>query len=470
MALRVNELTQRVIDAKATLQNEKGALNALLEGQTSAKATANSLLKRQAAGDNAVDAAQVAAAETAYAGYDARISAQRKLVADAEKDVTAAERELAEEQQRIAAEDEALRKAPSSRLAAVTVAPPNAEKDPKRGFAHHTDFLRAVQRANTTGIMDERLRPLATQGSDEQQAGSNPYGGYFVPVGIAPGVLAVSPEADPLAGRMREIPMNAPSVKFNARVDKDHSTSVSGGFRVYRREETTDGTPSRAKFEQVTLTANEEMGVAFATETILSDSPESFIAIIQAGMADEYSAAAMNERINGTGVGERQGALNTPCLIQIAKEAEQAAATIVVENIDKMAARCWRYNQAIWLANPTTRPQLRGLARFVGTGGAPVPYFTQVGEQEFLDGKPIFFTEFCKALGTMGDLVLAVWSEYLNGTYQTEQFAESMHVRFLAAERAFRFYRRNDGQWWWRSALTPRNGDTLSPVVALATR
>ena len=45
-----------------------------------------------------------------------------------------------------------------------------------------------------------------------------------------------------------------------------------------------------------------------------------------------------------------------------------------------------------------------------------------------------------------------------------------MHVRFLAAERAFRFYRRNDGQWWWRSALTPRAGSTLSPVVTLATR
>ena len=45
-----------------------------------------------------------------------------------------------------------------------------------------------------------------------------------------------------------------------------------------------------------------------------------------------------------------------------------------------------------------------------------------------------------------------------------------MHVRFDVGERAFRFYRRNDGQWWWRTVLTPKNGDTLSPTVTLAAR
>jgi hypothetical protein len=100
-----------------------------------------------------------------------------------------------------------------------------------------------------------------------------------------------------------------------------------------------------------------------------------------------------------------------------------------------------------------------------------VPYFTNERRRSRkLDGRPLFFTEFAKTLGTEGDLMLIVPSEYLEGTYQTEQYAESIHVRFAAAERGFRFYRRNDGQWWWRSALTPKNGSTLSPVVTLATR
>lgn len=343
--------------------------------------------------------------------------------------------------------------------------------DPKRGFKDHKDFLVSVMNAGRGKKVDRRLAPLrATQGSDEQGEYSDPAGGFLVPHGVAPGILSIEPENDPLAGLVTNVPMMAPTVSFNARVDKDHSTSVSGGFTVTRRPETVDGTASRMLFEQVTLTANEEFGLAFASERIISDSPQSFVAIIQAGMRTEYVANAMNERINGTGAGERQGALNTGCKIAVAKETGQTAATIVKENIDKMSSRCWRFNSAIWLANQNTRPQLKSLVQVVGVGGNAVPYFTREGGQETLDGRPLFFTEFAKTIGTEGDLILMVPSEYLEGTYQTEQYAESIHVRFAAAERGFRFYRRNDGQFWWRSALTPRNGSSLSPVVTLATR
>lgn len=355
----------------------------------------------------------------------------------------------------------------------VQVGKDRAEDDPKRGFRDHRDFLTAVLHAGRNPLrMDGRLRRLqAAQGSDEQGVYSDPHGGFLVPHGVAPGILSLEPEDDPLAGLMTPVTMTAPTVSFNARVDKNHSTSVSGGLTVTRRPETVDGTSSRMAFEQVTLTANEEFGIAFASERIINDSPQSIIDILSAGFRDEYVANAMNERINGEGTGERQGALKTPCKISVAKQAGQTAATILKENIDKMAARCWRYSRAIWLANHNTRPQLKSLVQVVGTGGNAVPYLTGApGGSEFLDNRPIYFTEFAKTVGTEGDLILLVPSQYLEGTYQSEQYAESIHVRFVAAERCFRFYRRNDGQWWWRSALTPKNGDTLSPVVTLATR
>ena len=163
--------------------------------------------------------------------------------------------------------------------------------------------------------------------------------------------------------------------------------------------------------------------------------------------------------------------MNTPALISVAKEAAQPADTIVTENIDNMAARCWRYSSAVWLANHDTRPQLRGLVRVIGTAGSVISYFQNNPQGvETLDGRPIFFTEFAQTLGDLGDIVLGNWSEYLEGTYQTPRQDESIHVRFVALERAFRFYRRNDGQWWWRSALTPKRGATLSPAVTLAER
>ncbi len=359
----------------------------------------------------------------------------------------------------------------------VSVTHENIDDDPKGGFKGHKDFLNAVMQAGYRGAEDQRLRRYkAVQGSDEAQVGSDPYGGYLVPVGIAPGVLTVRPEADPISALVNNVPMNAPTVAFNARVDKNHSTSVSGGLTVTRKPETVDATSERMRFEQIRLTANDLFGLAYATENILTDSPESFVAILTAGFSDEFGSNMTYERLNGTGVGEFLGILNAncKCTIQVAKEGSQGADTILKENIDKMIARCWRYSEAVWHANHSTRPQLAGMYQLVGTtGGAPVVYFQPgagPGGVDLLVGRPIYFTEHCAALGDRGDIVLAQWSQYLEGTYQRMQQAESIHVRFVAHERTFKFWLRNDGKPWWTSALTPKNGDTLSPFVTLAAR
>lgn len=483
---RLNELKQGLIDAKATLLNQKGMLNALIGQQSAAKAALNAVLDKQAAGalTDEEKKTDLPRAKGNLAAFEDRISAQRELIASTEKDILALEQDLQVEEKRLAAEDKKLKEQPSGRIA---VDAPNFTKDPKRGFSDHKDFLGSVLRFGVTGgrVYDERLKPLAAvkkigarpgegpfaaAGSDEQGVYSDPHGGFLVPVGVAPGILSVAPEDDPLAGLLTPIPMSAPTVKFNARVDKNHSTSVSGGLTVTRKPETVDAASSRMSFEQVTLTANDEFGLAFASEQILADSPQSFVAILQAGFRDEYVAAAMKERIDGSGIGEREGFLKSGAKISVAKEVGQAADTIKKENIDKMEARSWRYSRAVWLANHDTRPQLKSLVQVVGTGGNAVPYFTQEGGREMLSGRPIFFTEFAKTVGDEGDLILVVPSEYLEGTYQSEQFAESIHVRFTAAERAFRFYRRNDGRLWWTAALSPKNGATLSPVVTLAAR
>jgi len=89
---------------------------------------------------------------------------------------------------------------------------------------------------------------------------------------------------------------------------------------------------------------------------------------------------------------------------------------------------------------------------------------------DMLLGRPIAYDENCKTLGDAGDLILCNWTQYLEGTLQPLQSAESMHVRFLYNERVFKFWKRNDGRMWWNTYLTPKNGSTLSPVVTLAVR
>lgn len=345
------------------------------------------------------------------------------------------------------------------------------EEDPKRGFKTHKEFLKCVMSAEMGGASDSRLNFMAAAGSDEHSGGNNPYGGYLVPKGFLPEVLTTGVEADPTIGRTRSVPLDAPHVEIPARVDKNHSTSVSGGLTVSRSAETISKSSSRMELEKVAMKANSLFGVAYATRELLTDSPSTFISLIQSGFGDEMSSEIFDEKINGTGVGEYEGVLNTPSLITIAKETNQAASTIVFENIVKMYARCWGKNNAIWVANHDTLPTLAQMNQTVGTAGIPAwQTSAREGEPNRLMGLPVFFSEYAKSVGTKGDIMLCNWNEYLEGTLQPLQSEESMHVRFLNHENAFKFFTRNDGRAWWKTAMTPKNGSTLSPFVTLAAR
>jgi HK97 family phage major capsid protein len=266
--------------------------------------------------------------------------------------------------------------------------------------------------------------------------------------------------------------MSSTSVDIPARTDKNHTSSVSGGLTWGRRVQTGTGVDSQQAYEQITLKANSLMGVNFTTNELLRDSPISVAALITAGFREEYGATMINEKLNGTGSGQFLGVLNAPCKVSVAKEAGQAAATINYQNILKMRARCWGYGNAIWLANQDCLPQLAQMSLQVGVGGSAVYVPSAVEDRpDMLMGRPIFYTEYTKTVGTEGDIVLGNWSQYLEGTLQGMEMQESIHVRFLQNENTFRATVRNDGQPWWRSALTPKNSTaTLSPFVVLAVR
>jgi HK97 family phage major capsid protein len=215
------------------------------------------------------------------------------------------------------------------------------------------------------------------------------------------------------------------------------------------------------------------MGLDYASGEIAMDTPQAFITILEAAFRDEYAAKGLVERLFGLGGGEPLGVMNSPCLITIAKESGQATATIQTENIDKISQRVWRYSsRAVWLANDDCLLPLQGLTRSVGVGGTTSNYLTYDGDgQARLNGRPLFFSEFCSALGTAGDILCGVFDQYLFGTYQPFASAESIHVRWDVHENTFKFWTRTDGTPWWKSVLTPRNSAiTRSPFVCLASR
>lgn len=347
------------------------------------------------------------------------------------------------------------------------------EDDPAKGFRNPREFFSNVLAAGRGARMDERLIPLrATAGSDEHGVYDDSHGGFLVPEAFSPNLLSLQAEADPIGAATLKVPMASSTVRIPARVDKNHVTSVSGGLTVGRRAEAVAATASRMELERVELRADSLFGLTYVTEELLQDSPISVVALLEAGFRDEFTARLIDERINGTGVGQFLGVLNSPCLVTVAKETGQAADTIVYENVIKVRARCWGYGSAFWIANHDTIPQLMLMNQAVGTGGIPVwQPSAREDHPDTLLGRPIVFTEYADTVGDAGDIILGNWSQYLEGQYQQQGMAESIHVRFVEHERAFKFWVRNAGAPWWRSALTPKNSaSTLSPFVTLAAR
>lgn len=377
------------------------------------------------------------------------------------------------------------RRVPAATAGNPLVARPAWLDDPKRGYKSHSAFLKDVM-LSTIGARpakSENLRSLeapvmpgyerdAAAGSDEHSTFDNARGGFLVPEAWDPTVKTTAlDQADPTAGTTK-IPMATPILRVRARVDKNHATSVSGGLRVYRRAESGDPTASRMEFEELEIKAYSLWGVSYATEELLTDSAVSFLALLEQGFRDEFASQLISEKLFGDGVGKMLGAFHAsnPSAITVAAEGAQTADTINYTNIVKMRARCWGYQNAVWIVSHDAFPSLATM-NASGTGSALIwQPSAREGSPDTLLGRPLIVSEYAKAIGDLNDIMLVNWTQYLEGTLQPLQNAESVHVRFLQHERTFKFWMRNGGLPWWRAPITPKNGATVSPFVNLAAR
>lgn len=360
--------------------------------------------------------------------------------------------------------------------------------DDRVGYTSLHSFLSDVREATVNKSLPERLYNsqhalLNAAGSDEHSVSSDPHAGFLAPPAFLPQLMQLSPEADPTApggiAPVMTIPISAASIDVPARTDKDHSTSVSGGFRVYRRAETQTATSSRTEVELLTLKPEELNGVAYVTNKLIRTSAVSVTALVQQGMNQEFPSEIFAEKISGTGAGELEGILNSPALITITRATGGTAGADEGADILAMRMRAYRYGRSIWLANHDTLDKL-AQAHIVGTN-SDMPFFRPgsvipgVGQNDSVDipdtllGRPVVFTEYVPAFDAAGDLILWDPSQYLFGVAVgpgASGSQTSIHVRFLEREETFMFYQENCGLIWWRSPLTPRNGaNTLGPII-----
>jgi HK97 family phage major capsid protein len=352
----------------------------------------------------------------------------------------------------------------------------NRRDENPSGFDSFSDFAQSVYKAGPSGRnADHKLRTFEkAAGSPSLLETDSEAGGYLIPEEFRTQLLTTAVEKTNILTRAMKIPMKTNSISIPFISGFDHSGGLlHGGVEFKWLDEVAGKTETRPKFGKINLKLKKCAGLCYASDEILEDSPISMQPLLNSAFTDALAWSLDWVFINGTGAGQPLGVLNASCLVTIAKESGQAADTIVYENIVNMYSRLWRTDNAIWLANKNTFPQLATMT--LGTANYPIylPANSAAGRPfNTLMGLPLIFTEHCRTIGDVGDIILADWSQYLVGQKSTGlKFASSIHLKFDYDQTAFRFVYRVDGQPWWISALTPRySSETLSPFVAIADR
>ena len=351
-----------------------------------------------------------------------------------------------------------------------------AKKDSFRSFG---EMIVAVMRAGSPNpYVDPRLRTSMFNAATGLQEGIPSDGGFLIQPEFSAELLKRAYETGQVAGKCRRIPIgaNANGLKINGIDETSRATgSRWGGVRAYWIGEADDKTASKPKFRQIELSLKKLIGLCYATDELLQDAT-ALESVMNQAFAEEFGFMLDDACVNGSGAGQPLGIMNSLCIVTVAKEAAQAADTVLYENIVNMWSRCYARSRtnAVWFINQDVEPQLFTMGIMVGVGGSPVympPGGASAAPYGTLFGRPVVPIEQCQTLGDAGDIILGDFSQYILIDKGGVQSASSIHVRFVNDESVFRFVYRVDGQPIWNSALTPFKGsNTLSPFVRLAAR
>lgn len=369
-----------------------------------------------------------------------------------------------------------LRKAAAERATIQTATPAVVtdvkNREEEKPWASFTEFSRAVKRA-ADGVLDPRLaaqRGVATG----MGIGQDSDGGFLVPEQYAQGIVTRAFEGGAILSRVNRIPVSGNQYHMNLVDETSRATgSRWGGIRGFWMGENDSPTASKPKIRRATLDVTKKLGVlAYVSEEQLEDAPATDAMLTQA-FTEEVTFLTEQAIWEGTGAGQPLGITNSSALVTVAAEGGQTADTFNAQNAVKMNARLWSRSQtnAAWFIQQQLLAQLPLMT--IGQQPVYLPPTGLAGATPFgtLLGKPVFVVEYASAIGDVGDVILADFSQYALGDKARSAISRSMHVRFVQGEEAFRLVYRVDGLPMWNAALTPFKGsDTVSPFITLAAR
>jgi len=338
--------------------------------------------------------------------------------------------------------------------------PPSAS-----GFADAEDYFKAIN----AGLADHRLL-MATDYRAHQFEGNPSTGGFSVPEELVMQMMDASLENEIVRPRAQVHAMKSATKKI---AGFDSSTSAGGCLFGMSPQWLPEGgiiAHDTAAMRLIELQAK-KLGLLPTCSNELLQDGMSFEAQLGDAMTAALGWGMDYAFLRGTGSGQPLGVLTASCLITVAAEGGQFADSIVIQNLVNMFSRCHPacVGNSVWVASPTTIPQLLTLALPVGIGGGPVQVLNASGTFTILT-RPVIFSEKLPPIGDGGDILLADFSQYAVGIRKEISLDKSMHLGFAEDCSTFRGIVRVDGMPLWGSVYTPSAGATLSPFVTLAAR
>jgi HK97 family phage major capsid protein len=344
----------------------------------------------------------------------------------------------------------------------------------KWGFRTQAEYLQAVMNASAKGgSIDPRLITNAPTTFGQEGTGAD--GGFAVPPDFRTSIVSKVMGEESLLARTDQMTTSSNAIT----IPKDETTpwQSSGGVQAYWESEGGQKTQSKPALGELTVKANKLVALVPLTDELLEDAP-SMSGYVNRKAPEKIDFKVNDAILNGTGVGQPLGILNSAGTVVVAAESGQAADTIRHLNINNMWGRLAAQSKrrAIWVMNSDIETQLNTVS-FRDATSSPVPIYIPPGgisgsPYGTLMGRPVITSEASPAVGDQGDIILGDFSQYLTvvkaGGIRQDV---SIHLWFDYDITAFRFVLRVGGQPWWNSAIA-RTGSQSSRgfFVTLAAR
>jgi len=349
------------------------------------------------------------------------------------------------------------------KIFAITASEKEEKEQMTGGFKNFGDFVQTIVKAPKDGRLQKTINE-----------GSNLDGGFLIPPEFSNRLWERSIEGDIFYNRAQKVPMSSNTISFPYQIDKDHSTNLFGGVTMYWKDEEAQYTASNPTFGNIQMSLHKLTGLCYISDEMIADSPISIEPYISRKFVDAIKWKRNEAMLIGTGAGQPLGIQNSDALISASIDTGQVTDTITYMNLVNMWARTVDKSNLVWIANPTTLPQLMSMTIEGGTASTPVwipSNDASLTPNGTIFGAPLILTEHAAALGDVNDIALVDWSQYMVGEKAGGiKTATSMHLKFDYDQQTFKISYRWDGQPLWPTYFTPKNGDTLSPFVNLTTR